>query len=240
MFIDNPLTGYSPVVAFIFLAKRLFLALFLWKFSIGMKTLDALVTRVSLGFGVWVQFHVGFFRPLSKPPVSCYTREMTKQKTPPTQPLTPSKYQKLSTLKDGLFRRLTGVSRSVFALMVEVLTVADAQKKAKGGRKSKRCIEDRLLMALEYLREYRTYFHIAQNYGISESNAYKICKWVEDTLIKDKHFALPGRKALLDSDAEYEVILVDASKSPIERPKKDKNGITLAKRSAIRSKPSSS
>ena len=61
MFIDNPLTGYSPVVAFIFLAKRLFLALFLWKFSIGMKTLDALVTRVSLGFGVWVQFHVGFF-----------------------------------------------------------------------------------------------------------------------------------------------------------------------------------
>ena len=165
---------------------------------------------------------------------------MTKQKTPPTQPLTPSKYQKLSTLKDGLFRRLTGVSRSVFALMVEVLTVADAQKKAKGGRKSKRCIEDRLLMALEYLREYRTYFHIAQNYGISESNAYKICKWVEDTLIKDKHFALPGRKALLDSDAEYEVILVDASESPIERPKKDKNGITLAKRSAIRSKPSSS
>ena len=106
--------------------------------------------------------------------------------------------------------------------MVEVLTVADAQKKAKGGRKSKRCIEDRLLMALEYLREYRTYFHIAQNYGISESNAYKICKWVEDTLIKDKHFALPGRKALLDSDAEYEVILVDAFKSPIERPKRRK------------------
>jgi hypothetical protein len=165
---------------------------------------------------------------------------MTKQKTPPTQPLTPSRYQKLSTLKDGLFRRLTGVSRSVFALMVEVLTVADVRKKAKGGRKSKLCIEDRLLMALEYLREYRTYFHIAQNYGISESNTYKICKWVEDTLIKDKRFALPGRKALLGSDAEYEVILVDASESPIERPKKDKNAITLAKRSAIHSKPNSS
>jgi len=165
---------------------------------------------------------------------------MTKQKTPPTQPLTPSKYQRLSILKDGPFRRLTGVSRKVFALMVEVLTVADAQKKAKGGRKSKLCIEDRLLMALEYLREYRTYFHIAQNYGISESNAYKICKWVEDTLIKDKRFALPGRKALLESDAEYEVILIDASESPIERPKKDKNAITPAKRSAIRSKHSSS
>ena len=61
MLIDNPLTGYSPVVAFIFLAKRLFLALFLWKFSIGMKTLDALVTRVSLSLDVWMEFHVGFF-----------------------------------------------------------------------------------------------------------------------------------------------------------------------------------
>src|SRR3989440_3698699 len=172
--------------------------------------------------------------------LSSYTSEMNKQQAIPTQPLTESKYQKLSTLKDGPFRRLTGVSRKVFALMVEILTVADAQKKAKGGPKSKLCIEDRLLMALEYLREYRTYFHIAQNYGISESNAYKICKWVEDTLIKDKRFALPGRKALLDSDAEYEVILIDASESPIERPKKDRNAITPAKRSGIRLKHSSS
>jgi len=174
------------------------------------------------------------------PTLSSYTGEMTKQKTIPTQPSTPSKYDKLSTLKDGPFRRLTGVSRRVFSLMAQIMTVADAQKKAKGGRKSKLCIEDRLLMALEYLREYRTYFHIAQNYGISESNAYKICKWVEDTLIKDKRFALPGRKALLKSDADYEVILVDASESPVERPKKNKNAITLAKRSVIRSKPSSS
>src|SRR5437868_14265094 len=87
------------------------------------------------------------------PALSCYTREMTKQQTNPAQPLTPSKYQKLSVLKDGPFRRLTGVSRRVFSLMVEILTVADAHKKAKGGRKSKLCIEDRLLMALEYVRE---------------------------------------------------------------------------------------
>lgn len=165
---------------------------------------------------------------------------MTKQKIPLKQAEMPSKYDKLSNLKDDGFRRLTGVSRRVFTLMVEILTVADTQKKAKGGRKSKLCIEDRLLMALEYLREYRTYFHIAQSYGLSESNAYKICKWVEDTLVKDKRFALPGRKALQDNETEYEVVLIDASESPIERPKKDKNAITLAKRSGIRSKPSSS
>ena len=61
MFIDNPLTGYSAVVAFILLAERLLLALFLGKLRIGMDMLDALVTRVRLSFDVWVQFHVGFF-----------------------------------------------------------------------------------------------------------------------------------------------------------------------------------
>ncbi|WP_223844973.1 transposase family protein [Orientia tsutsugamushi] len=30
-------------------------------------------------------------------------------------------------------------------------------------------MDEQLLMVLEYLREYRTYFHISQNYGISES-----------------------------------------------------------------------
>jgi hypothetical protein len=52
-------------------------------------------------------------------------------------------------------------------------------------------------------------------------------------LIKSRHFNLPGRKALLKSDVEYEVILVDATESPIERPKKSKSGIILARGSAI-------
>lgn len=149
-----------------------------------------------------------------------------------------SKFSKLASLRDGQFRRLTGVSRRVFSYMVEILTVADKLKKAKGGRASKLCIEDRLLMSLEYLREYRTYFHLGQSYGISESNTYKICKWVEDTLIKDKRFALPGRKALLKSDSQIEVVLVDASESPIERPKKSRSATIPVRRSATPSKPS--
>ncbi len=47
-------------------------------------------------------------------------------------------------------------------------------------------------MSLEYIREYRTYFHISQSYGVSESSAYKTVKWVEDILIKHPDFALPG------------------------------------------------
>jgi transposase len=130
------------------------------------------------------------------------------------------KYDQIIEFSDEQFRRLTGVKRSTFKKMVEILIEADQKKKIRGGRKSRLSIEDQLLMALEYIREYRTYFHIATSYGISESVAYKIVRWVEGTLIKDPVFALPGRKALLTSNMEYEVLLIDASETPIERPKK--------------------
>ena len=105
--------------------------------------------------------------------------------------------------------------------MIEILVEAEKIKKADGGRPNKLSMENRLLMALEYLREYRTYAHIAASYGLGESNAYAAIKWIEDTLIKSKEFSLPGRKTLLKSDHEFEVILVDATESPIERPKKN-------------------
>ena len=143
------------------------------------------------------------------------------------------KYEQIQGLEEDKFRRLTGVKRTTFDKMINILNDADIKKKAKGGRKNKLCIEDQLLMALEYIREYRTYFHTSQSYGVSESSAYKTVKWIEDTLIKHPDFSLPGRKALLKSDIEYEVVLIDATETPIERPKKDKNTITRAKRKNI-------
>ena len=80
------------------------------------------------------------------------------------------------------------------------------------------------------MREYRTYFHISQSYGVSESSAYKAVRWVEDTLIKHPDFALPGRKELLKSDVEYDVILIDATETPIERPKKNKKDTIQGRR----------
>jgi hypothetical protein len=144
------------------------------------------------------------------------------------------KYEQIQGLEEDKFRRLTGVKRTTFEKMIVILTDADVKKKAKGGRKNKLCLEDQLLMALEYIREYRTYFHISQSYGVSESSAYKTVKWVEDTLIKHPDFSLPGRKMLLKSDMEYEVVLIDATETPIERPKKDKNTFIQAKRKSIR------
>ena len=90
-----------------------------------------------------------------------------------------------------------------------------------------------MLVALEYWREYRTYAHIAASYGIAESNMYRNIKWIEETLIKDGTFSLPGKKELLKSDAAYEVILMDATETPVERPQKNKENITPGKRKDI-------
>ena len=138
-----------------------------------------------------------------------------------------SQYDYIKTLRDEEFRRLTGVKRTSFEQMVFLLVEAEKIQKIKSDKPNKLCMEDRLLLTLEYLREYRTYFHIANSYGIHETTAIRISKWVENILVKSKEFALPGRKALLKSDMEYEVILIDATESPCERPKKKferKNG----------------
>jgi hypothetical protein len=56
---------------------------------------------------------------------------------------------------------------------------------------------------------------------------------VEDALVRSGKFRLPGKKALQSSDTVFEVVLVDASEQPIERPKKVKIGIIAAKRGDI-------
>jgi len=130
------------------------------------------------------------------------------------------KYEELKQLSPRQFRRLTGVKQETFSEMINILLAVQNGRYRKAGRKSGLSIEDKLLMALEYLREYRTYFHLGRSYGLSESACYRACRWVEDALIKSGKFSLPGKKALLKSDMEYELILIDASETPIERPKK--------------------
>lgn len=77
-----------------------------------------------------------------------------------------SQYDYIKTLGVEEFRRLTGVKKDTFARMVMLLLEAEKVQKIKSGKPHKLCMEDRLLLTLEYLREYRTYFHIASSYGI--------------------------------------------------------------------------
>ncbi len=76
-------------------------------------------------------------------------------------------FEKVKGLNDEQFRRRSGTKRTTFDKRVSILSEGRRVKKIKGGRKSKLSVEDMLLMTLEYLREYRTYFHIRRSYNIS-------------------------------------------------------------------------
>jgi hypothetical protein len=141
-------------------------------------------------------------------------------------------YNRISSLNDAQFRRKTGVKRNTFGKMVEIVKASEVARKKLLGRPLKLSYEDQVLMALEYLKEYRTYFSLAQLYGISEANTYKIVKKVEDILIKAKEFRLPNRKAVYE-DIDIEAIVVDATESSIERPKKNKGNTIRARKRSI-------
>ena len=49
-------------------------------------------------------------------------------------------------------------------------------------------------------------------------------------MIKAGTFSLPGKKELLKSDTDYEVVLIDATETPVERPQKNKESIIQEKR----------
>ena len=94
-------------------------------------------------------------------------------------------------------------------------------------------VEDHLFVTLEYWREYRTQFHIAQTWGIHEASVYRIVRKVEDPLIRSGVFRLPGKRQLIQSDPQWDVVVIDVSETPIERPKKNSAVITAVSKSAI-------
>ena len=130
------------------------------------------------------------------------------------------KYENTKEYPCGKFRCMCGMKKKTFEKAVEILNAKRAAEHAKNVWKPKLCIEDKLLATLEYLWEYSTMAHIAASYGIAESNIHATIRWVENTLIKDGIFSLPGKKALAKDAGSYELVLVDATETPIERPKK--------------------
>ena len=139
------------------------------------------------------------------------------------------RYKNIKDWKNSDFKRLTGVKRETFEKMLAVIN----KELPNFGRPPKLNRADQLLMTLMYWREYRTQFHIAGSYGISEATVCRTIKKVEDALMRSGEFHLPGKKVLQPSDTLIEIVLLDASEQPIERPKKIKNNTTAAKRSVI-------
>jgi hypothetical protein len=144
------------------------------------------------------------------------------------------KYEIIKDYKEERFKLITGVKKATFLAMVEVLAAEYKKVHSKhNGRKRKLSLEDMLLATLEYLFEYRTYECIAASYGLAKPNIYKVTKWVEDTLIKSGLFSLQGKRVLTREEADIEVIVVDTTETPIERPQKGQKEYYSGKKNDI-------
>lgn len=136
----------------------------------------------------------------------------------------------------SVFKRLTGVRRSTFDKMVEVVGkhTTLCRKHPARGRPPKASLQDQVLMMLMYYREYRTFLHTATTYRYSEAQGWRIVRRLEEILIQSREFRLPGKGALLRLDgAELgSLVIVDVSESAAERPKKSSAATTRAKRDA--------
>jgi Helix-turn-helix of DDE superfamily endonuclease len=139
-------------------------------------------------------------------------------------------YDRIKDLKPSKFKRLTGVRPETFQAMVEQLQPVLDRRSKRGGQ-TKLSVQDQLLIALEYLREYRTYFHIAQSWGVHEATVCRIVHKVEQTLVRSGQFSLPGRKET-QSNVELELVVVDVTEVPIERPKKSREATTVVNKNA--------
>jgi hypothetical protein len=143
-------------------------------------------------------------------------------------------YERVKHLQPAEFKRFCGVQLQTFEQMVEIVRLHSRQKK-KTGRPGKISLEDQVLMTLEYWREYRTYFHIGQSWGVTESTACRIIRKVENLLSQARLFTLPGKKRLQEPNSTMDVVVIDVTESPIERPKKNKSNSLVARRKDIRS-----
>lgn len=146
-------------------------------------------------------------------------------------------YERLKQIKPAEFKRLVGVKKETFEVMLEVYSDYHQKKKQQGGRPNRLLPETQLLLMLEYYREYRTLAHIAFDYEISEPTASRVVKEVETILIHSGKFSLPGKKALhQEAGIELEYIVIDATECPVQRPKKNNGVATVARKSVIHSK----
>ena len=139
------------------------------------------------------------------------------------------RFIEVSEYGEQQFYRLTGVKREVFELMEKVVSASRSGR----GRRPTLSVADQLLLTLCYWREYRSQFHVASSFGISEATVCRTIQQVERALLSDKRFHLPGKKALHNGSLEFTVLVVDASEQRIERPQKNSVASTPARKNAI-------
>jgi hypothetical protein len=133
-----------------------------------------------------------------------------------------------------LFKRLYGVKPGTFKKMLSILQREFTALHQKGGKPPKLTVKDKLIITLKYLREYRTMDSIAAEYGVCKGTVCLSIQWVEDTLVKDGAFALPGKKKLKRKSESIRYVVVDVTESPVNRPKKGQKQYYSGKKNGIR------
>ena len=139
-------------------------------------------------------------------------------------------YEQFKNLEPSAFKRRCGVHPETFKQMIEVLR-PDLDRRGKRGGQAKLRVEEQLILVLEYWREYRTQFHIATSWGLSESAVCRMIHKVERLLMDSGKFRLPGKKQLYQNADKWDVVVVDVTESPIERQKQNSALTTVVRKS---------
>jgi hypothetical protein len=130
-------------------------------------------------------------------------------------------YQCIQQLNLRAFKIHFGVRKKTFKRIVKTIKSFQASNKYSNSRRKPLLgIQEQVLVTLEYWREYRTYFHIATSWRVSESTICRIVHRIESELVQSGMFRLPGKKALLRGLNQPDVVVMDVTETPVERPKR--------------------
>jgi len=139
--------------------------------------------------------------------------------------------ERIANMGTSKYKEIFGIEKYVFDRILCLLEIADTcQRKSNAGRKSQLSILDKLVIALQYWREYRTYRHIAFDYGVGKSVIGETVIWVENTIIASGFCNLKSARELRENISKIRIAVVDVTEQEIERPKRGrKTGIQVRK-----------
>ena len=99
----------------------------------------------------------------------------------------------IGNLKESEYKETLGVVKRTFESMLEALKSVYVSERSKGGRLNyKLTLTDKLVIALIYLREYRTMHSIAVDYGVCKNEIWEVIHWVENVLISADFLHIEG------------------------------------------------
>jgi hypothetical protein len=88
----------------------------------------------------------------------------------------------ISKMPNEQFKRIIGTTKPTFQEMLEILQAAYTKLHLPSGKPPKLFCGDKLLITLQYDREYRTMEHIVVDDGVSKNSVHRSIVWVENIL----------------------------------------------------------